>query len=186
MKRIVNYKKKYFYIGIVTMLLAFPTFSHSRESDSVLLKNLSQVNGFGNIRLGENVSLISKSKLAFMDNDSIPDIDGCVKYEYRDLERIKNDSNLDLDLVGIRVYKNKIINIYLFFKKENGFQVFQAFESNYGGYTQRTSDFTYNWETDNVRLYLEYDKQDLGIAIYSCKQLYQELDQKKSNRLAAQ
>jgi hypothetical protein len=186
MRRIINQQKIYFCFKIVTIILAIPLFSYSQDINLGSINNLKASNGFGNIYLGENISLIPKYKLAFMDNDSIPDIDGCIKYEYRDLDKINNDNNLDLDLVGIRVYKNKIINIYLFFRKEDGYKIFQSFESNYGGYSQRLGDFTYNWDADNVKLCLEYDKEDLGIAIYSCKKLYQEIDRNKSQQLAAQ
>jgi len=181
-----RYKKLCICFTIVTILLVVPNFSLAQYINLGSIKNLSAANGFGNIFLGENIGLIPKSKLAFMDNDSIPDIDGCVKYEYRDLDRVKDDSNLDLDLVGIRVYKKKIINIYLFFKREDGYQMFNSFEANYGNYTERVSDFTYNWETENVKLHLEYNKEDLGIAIYSCKKLYRELEQNNLNRFAAQ
>jgi len=186
MKNIKHHKKNYFCFKFVIILLVIPSFSYSQDIKLGALSNLSAANGFDNIFLGENINLIPKSKLAYLDNDSIPDIDGCKKYEYRDLDRINNDSSLALNLVGIRVYKNKIINIYLFFKKEDGYHIFQSFESNYGNYTQRVSDFTYNWETDNVKLYLEYDKEDLGIAIYSCKQLYHEIERNKAQQFAAQ
>ena len=186
MKHIIQHNKIYFYLKIVTVFIVLPMFCNAQEINLGSIKNLSASNGFGNIFLGENISLIPKSKLAYMDNDSIPDIDGCVKYEYRDLDRVKDDSNLDLDLVGIRVYKKKIINIYLFFKREDGYQMFNSFEGNYGNYTERVTDFTYNWETESVKLHLEYNKEDIGIAIYSCKKLYRELDQNKSNRFATQ
>jgi hypothetical protein len=186
MNYIVRYKKLCICFNIVTILFVVPNFSRAQDINLGSIKNLSAANGFGNIFLGENISLIPKSKLAFMDNDSIPDIDGCVKYEYRDLDRVKDNSNLDLDLVGIRIYKKKIINIYLFFKRDNGYQMFNSFEANYGNYTERVTDFTYNWESENVKLHLEYNKEDLGIAIYSSKKLYRELYQNKSNRFAAQ
>jgi len=175
-----------FFCKILILFLAIPFFSYSQDNNMGSLNYLNTSNGFGNIYLGEDISLIPPNKLAFMDNDSIPDIDGCIKYEYGDLDQINNKSNLNLDLVGIRVYKHKIINIYLFFKKEFGFRVFQSFEASYGGCTERIRDFTYSWETDNVKLYLEYDKEDLGIAIFSCKKLYQEVDRNNSKRLAAQ
>ena len=188
MTSFVHSKKIYVWFIIVIVFIALsPLFSYAQNTNAdASLTNLSIVNGFGNIFLGENISLIPKDKLTFLDNDSIPDLDGCMKYEYHDLDRINDDSNLDLELVGIRVYKKKIINIYLFFKKENGHDVFQAFESNYGGFSQRLTDFSYNWETYNVKLHLEYGKEDVGVAIYSCKELYQELDRNKNLQASTQ
>jgi len=178
-------KQNNLFFKILIFFLVIPIFSYSQNTNLGSLNYLNESNGFENIYLDEDISLIPQGKLAYMDNDSIPDIDGCIKYEYGDLDQINNKSNLNLDLVGIRVYKHKIINIYLFFKKELGFDVFQSFEGNYGGCTERISDFTYRWETDNVKLYLEYDKGDLGLAIFSCKKLYREIDRNNSKRLAA-
>lgn len=176
----------FFYFKLLTIFLAIPVFSYSQNTKLGTLNYLNARNGFGNLFLGESINLIPKSKLAYMDNDSIPDIDGCIKYEYRDLDQINDTSNVNLDFVGIRVYNKKIINIYLFFKKDLGYQMFQSFKSDYGSCTNRISDFTYCWETDNVKLYLEYDKEDIGLAIFSCKKLYQELDRDNLKRLAAQ
>jgi len=102
------------------------------------------------------------------------------------MDEVNNSSSIDLDMVGLRVYNGRIINIYLFFKKEYGYQMFQSFKSEYGNCTQRNSDFTYSWDSESVKLYLEYDKEYLGIAIFSSKKLYQEIAQNNLRRIAAQ
>ena len=176
---------QYCLIFLVAFLVV-PAFCYAQNENSGLLNNLTVSNGFGKIYLGESINMIAKDKLVYMDGDRTRDIDGCVKYEYHDMDQINSENNLDLNMVGLRVYNGKIINIYLFFKKENGYQIFQSFESKFGNCTARTGDFTYSWDTYNVKLYLEYDKEYLGVAIYSCKKLYQEIAQNNERRLAAQ
>ncbi|MDF2432094.1 MAG: hypothetical protein JWP44_1725 [Mucilaginibacter sp.] len=142
---------------------------------------LKQSNGFKDIVLGSNINIIPSYKLGYMDGDYHVDADSCLKLNYKDTD-LKFGDNLFLDLVGIRTFKNKVVNIYLFFKKADGYKVLQSMLDSYGLFTDRPDNYqdVYNWNTSRVSLSLMYEMNvDLGVAIFTCNDLQKEIETRK-------
>jgi hypothetical protein len=119
--------------------------------------------------LGANIKIIPPAKLDYLDGDSSPDIDSCFRYVYKDEDILSLSNSVSLELVGFRAYKNKIVNIYLFFRREDGYRILKILTANYGPSTQKSGDFTYCWTTSAVNLSLMYkpDDDNLGVAIFT-------------------
>jgi hypothetical protein len=166
------------------MLLPVFVFSQSKKAGSI--EYLKYNNGFDNIILGSDINQIPGYKLTYLDNDKKLDADSCLKYAYKDTSLLKLGNDLYLDLIGLRTYKNKIVNIYLFFKKKDGYKVLRNFLSDYGLFTDKPSDYVdiYDWRSSTVNLSLRYEiKADLGVAIFTSNHLEKEIEAMKVKRL---
>ncbi len=164
--------------SLATFLRPLSGFSQEKKEGS--LNYLQQCNGFNDLRLGADIKQIPKADLKFMDGDNTMDADSCLKYEYKGAN-LNLDDNLDLDMVGIRTYKNKIVNIYVFFKKEDGDKVLENFLANYGNCTDKPQDFVYDWNAANLSLSLRYKLDtDLGIAVFTNNKLQSEIESGKT------
>jgi hypothetical protein len=133
-------------------------------------------NGFKQLKLGEDIKNLEMDKLGYMDGVDSLDKDSCYKLVYQD-DEIRNMGNgLTLNLVGLRVYKNKIVNIYLFFPRDAGFNVLQKLEADYGKFTNAPGEFMYDWKTNGTSLLLRYTPvTDMGVAIFTCNQIAQQV-----------
>jgi hypothetical protein len=148
------------------------------------IAHLSLQNGFKQLVLGTETSLADR-KMIYMDGDSRLDADSCLKFEYHDDELLKLDSTMQFNLAGLRTYKGKIVNVYLFFKKSNGYKVLSYFLNQYGLFTSKPQEYQniYNWDTQKVSLSLNYDlNDDLGIAVFSFNNLTDLLTEKRKKR----
>ena len=143
------------------------------------LDALGKDNGFKEIKLGADVSKLPGYKLYYLDNDDTLDADSCFKFEYRD-EDVRKLNGLLLDLVGIRTYHKKVTNIYLFFKREEGYKILQNFEAVYGECTAKPGAFMYDWRSSKVTLSLRYEVvTDLGVAIFTCNAIDNQIAEQK-------
>jgi hypothetical protein len=164
-------------IAIVCLLPSL-VFSQAKTPGSV--EYLKYCNGINGLTLGEDISQIPACKLSFLDNDDKPDADSCISYQYKDSNNIlsaKEDS-LSLNAIGLRTYKNKIVNIYLFFKMADAYKILRNFLNTYGPFTERPNAYAdiYNWDTSMLNLSLRYQvKTEMGVAIFSNKNLENEI-----------
>jgi hypothetical protein len=143
------------------------------------LDALGKDNGFKEIKLGADVSKLPGYKLYYLDNDENLDADSCFKFEYRDQDILKLNGLL-LDLVGIRTYHKQVTNIYLFFKREDGYKILKSFEAIYGNCTDKTGAFMYDWRSRAVNLSLRYQAMsDLGVAIFTCNAIDSHLSEQR-------
>jgi len=168
---------------LLLIVIPFVAFSQSKKAGSI--EYLKYSNGFGNILLGSDLSQLPGYKLAFLDNDNKFDADSCLKFEYRDPNLLKLAGDLNLDLIGIRTYKNKVVNIYLFFKLSDGYKILDAFLTNYGLFTDRPYNYAdiYDWNSSTVNLSLRYNvKVDMGVAIFTCNRLEHEIELMKTKQ----
>jgi hypothetical protein len=166
--------KKYLFVIAVFM----PFFSFAQPPNQGTIDYLIANNGFSDIQLGSNISTIPLSKVEYLDKDSRIDADSCYKYVYNDISKLKVSEDLMLDLIGFRTYKNKIINIYVFFRRADGYKVLREFIKNYGVFTSKPNDYMdiYDWKSDAVNLSLRYElKLDLGVAIFTYNQAHDKL-----------
>lgn len=168
--------------GIKTLLIAIAcllpslVFSQSKTPGSV--EYLKFCNGIGGLTLGEDISQIPARKLTYLDNDAKPDADSCTRYQYKDSSSLIQGDSLLLDAIGFRVYKNKIVNIYLFFKMTDAYKILDYFLKAYGPFTGRPNAYAdiYNWDTSALNLSLRYQvKTEMGVAIFSNKNLENEI-----------
>ncbi|MEB0261120.1 MULTISPECIES: hypothetical protein [unclassified Mucilaginibacter] len=97
---------------VTTLCLPFYAFGQLTKVGSI--EYLKYCNGTNGIKLGTDFNMIPNYKLALLDGEKKVDADSCMKFEYKDAKLLKMDSDLNLDLIGIRNYKSKIVNIYLF------------------------------------------------------------------------
>jgi len=168
---------------ILLMVIPFFAFSQSKKPGSI--EYLKYSNGFENIFVGSDLSQLPGYKLAFLDNDNKFDADSCLKFEYKDANLLKLADDLKLDLIGIRTYKNKVVNIYLFFKLSDGYKILRVFLTNYGLFTNRPNDYAdiYDWNSSTVNLSLRYNvKVDLGVAIFTCNRLEHDIELMKTKQ----
>lgn len=158
-------------------LLLLPLRSLSQVINCGSIKYLYSTNGFKNIVLGADMNLL-QGKLTYLDDDTRPDADSCMRYEYSNEDLLSIDSTLKLDMIGIRTYKNKIVNIYLFFNQKDAYKVLSNFLRNYGQYTDKPIEYAdiYYWKTKNVDLSLTYTPDvDKGVAVFTYKPLIQNI-----------
>jgi hypothetical protein len=153
------------------------------------LNYLLACNGFKQLKLGADIKNLEMDKLAYLDDIDSLDADSCYKLVYQDDDMLNMGNGIYLNLVGFRIYKNKIVNIYLFFDRYRGYDVLQEFEAEYGNFTKASGEFMYDWKTDKVNLSLRYKPiADMGVAIFSCNQMVQQVarDDVKRNELRQQ
>lgn len=183
MKHLPYLRKHFGNFFLISLFTGISSLGFSQQVKQGSLEYLQLCKGFKEITLGADADLIPAYKLAFLDGDTIPDADSCFKFEYKDEDILKWGDSLFLDLVGIRTYKNKIVNIYLFFKREDGYEILRDFIDDYGQPGRKTGDFIYDWETNVVNLSLRYKPNiyDLGVAIYSFNSLEYKLSLKRLN-----
>jgi len=171
--------------AIFILLIFIPFFAFSQAKKTGSVEYLKSSNGFGDIILGSDANQLPGYKLAYLDNDSRPDADSCLKFQYRDANLLKMADDLHLDLIGIRTYKNKVVNIYLFFKLSDGYKILRVLLDKYGLFTNKPFEFAdiYNWNSSTVNLSLRYNvKVDLGVAIFACNRLENEIEEMKEKR----
>lgn len=164
---------------IVTLFLPELSFAQNKTGSVEYLKSC---NGFKSISLGADLSTINCSKLNYLDGDSNFDADSCLKFAITDSAFLKVDNNLSLDMVGIRTYKNKIVNIYLFFQKADAYKVLSNFLSSYGVFTSKPFEYKniYNWDSSAISLSLMYQADvDDGVAVFSCNPLVEYIANEK-------
>jgi hypothetical protein len=180
---LINNKAKGLLFMIVLLVPAL-VFSQPKKKPGSI-EYLKLCNGFNGICLGSDINLVPNAKLAFLDGDYKLDADSCLKYQYRDMDFLKVGDNLNLNLVGFRTYKNKIVNIYLFFKRADGYKVLSNFIASYGVFTDKPNDYQdiYNWNSSTMSLSLAYElKLDYGVAIFTSKSLENEIEIMKKIR----
>jgi hypothetical protein len=167
---------------IFFLLLPVLAFSQEKEVKPGSLAYLKYINGYNGIVLGSDVKQLTKNKLEFLDGDDKFDADSCIKLAYNDTTVLKVGNDLYLDMIGLRTYKNRIVNIYVFFKRSDGYKVFRDFLSTFGVFTSKPNDYAdiYNWTTTTVNLSLRYeDKIDLGVAVFTCNPMVREMNVRK-------
>ncbi|MDB5004494.1 MAG: hypothetical protein JWQ34_2719 [Mucilaginibacter sp.] len=160
---------------IETMVLLFlPFYTICQVIQPGTIEYLKYSNGVNGIRLGADLGSINSKEIAFLDGNSNLDVDSCLNFECRDTSMLKISNDISLDLIGIRTYKNKIINIYLFFPRVSSYKILYDFLVSYGNFTYRPSSYNdiYYWDSSAVSLSLLYEaKVDMGVAIFTCNQL---------------
>jgi hypothetical protein len=169
-------------IILFTIGLCLPFFVFSQAKKPGSIEYLKLCNGFKQISLGTDIYMLPGNNLTFLDGEYKVDADSCVKYEYKDFDLLKMGDNLTLNLIGFRTFKNKIVNIYLFFKRADGYKVLSNFISTYGVFTERPDSYMdiYNWNSSKVTLSLRYElKLDYGVAIFTSKSVEQEIETMK-------
>lgn len=160
----------------VACLLSSLVFSQSKTPGSI--EYLKFCNGIKGLTLGEDISQIPAQKLIYLDNDAKPDADSCIRYQYKDSSLLVLGDSLLLDAIGFRAYKNKIVNIYLFFRMTDAYKILSDFLKAYGPFTARPNAYAdiYNWDTRALNLSLRYQvKTKMGVAIFSNKSLENEI-----------
>lgn len=172
---------------VVALGLSVPGIAFSQDAETGSVAHLQAANGFKTLKLGEKTKAIPAYKMAYMDGDNAPDVDSCYRYIYQDDGILQLADGLDLQRVGFRTYNNQIVEIYLFFKQDDGYKVLKNFTSKFGTCNDRPTDFTYIWNTGDVNLTLRYKEGlDLGVAVFSSNRLERVLQQNAIKAAAIQ
>ena len=167
---------------LFVILLYVPNFLSAQKKKTGTLEFLKSANGINGINLGADIGSLTYSNLSYLDGDDRLDPDSCLKFAISDSSALKIDNNLTLDMIGIRTYKNKIVNIYLFFRKADAYLIFNNFLSVYGLFTSKPFEYSniYNWDTRAVSLSLMYRAGiDEGVATFTCNPLEQHIAEVK-------
>jgi hypothetical protein len=166
-----TFKRTVYYITVtIVMVLVVPDFCVSQTIKPGSLRHLTDENGFNQIILGADLSSVPADKLSYLDDNNELDQDSCLLYQYHDSSLLKINANLMIQSIGLRTYKNKIVNVYLFFYRSDGYKLLNVFLTRYGQFTDRVSDYAdvYNWKTDKLTLSLKYQLNvDMGVAIFT-------------------
>lgn len=174
-------------LGFCAVGLTFVSLSASAQIiKSGSLNYLVSANGYKDIILGQDASRLT-NEAGYMDNDSRPDADSCYTYALKSDNLLSIDSNLKLDMVGVRTYKNKVVNIYLFFAETDAYKVLSNFLQQYGQFTDKPvkNADVYNWNTPTVTLSLSYNADiDKGVAIFTFKPLQGNISVTNKQKLA--
>jgi len=176
-------------MALFIILLCSPFFAGAQSFKPGSVQYLTATNGINNqLVLGANIDNLQATNLSYLDNDSSIDADSCLKYAYTDPHALAAfGDSLNLDMVGVRAYKNKIVNIYLFFKIDDAYKVLNHFISMYGQFTDRPDNYSdiYNWDSSSSSLSLRYQyKAGLGVAIFTCKELQSEIEASKQSAIS--
>jgi hypothetical protein len=177
-------------LAVALTILCLPVMANAQGTRAGSIEYLKSANGLNNIRLGADVRTLGLSNLPYMDGDSRVDADSCLKYAYNDEQVLAMADSVNLDMIGIRTYKDRVVNIYVFFKMSDAYKVLNNFISTYGQFTERPDNYAdvYNWNTNTVNLSLNYQyKGDLGVATFTSKPVENEIasDKLKAATLAA-
>jgi len=87
--------------------------------------------------------------------------------------------------IGLRTYKNKIVNAYLFFYQSDGYKPLNVFLTRYGQFTDRVNDYAdvYNRKTDKLTLSLKYQiNVDMG-AIFTNTTLASAINERNKSKI---
>lgn len=163
---------------LTSLCLPFSAFCQVKPGS---IEYLKYINGIGELHLGADISTIPGNKLAYLDGNSQLDADSCLTFAYRDTLLVKLN-NVLLDQIGIRTYKNKIVNIYLFFPQSESGKLLYKFLVDFGNFTERPNPYKdiYKWNSSNVDLSLLFEvKTDLGIAIFTSKKIINDIETAK-------
>lgn len=164
------------------MLFFMPFFSFSQAKKTGTIEYLKYCNGVNGITLGANISSVNYSKWNYLDGDNKLDADSCLKFACTDSAVLKISNNLNLDMIGIRTYKDKIVNIYLFFRKADAYKILSNFLNAYGVFTYKPYEYKniYNWDSRSISLSLMYQADvDDGVAVFTCNPLMQDIAEAK-------
>ncbi len=170
--------------SVFVLILLLPVVALTQSKKHGSLKVLKANNGFNGITMGANVNQLTGS-LAYLDGNSRVDADSCLRYVYTNEELLKIDTNLKLDGIGIRAYKDTIVNIYLFFRMEEAYKVMSKFLDSYGQFNEKPQEYTdiYNWNTIPINLSLNYSAQiDMGIAVFTNNALMKQVATAREKR----
>jgi len=177
-------------LAISFFIALLPFAANCQGGDKGSLQYLLASNGFGQIKLGADLKALEAGKLAYLDDVDSLDEDSCYKFSYKDQKILHLGNGLDLNLVGFRTYKNKIVNIYLFFPRAYGYTILAKFEATYGKFTNASGSFIYDWKTSGVTLSLRYNPNvEMGVAIFTCNNIDKQLaadDNQRKTRQAQQ
>lgn len=160
----------------LAIIISGPLFNYAQQLTTACLGPLAPNNEFEEIMLGADISRIPGFKLNFMDDDDSLDADSCLKFVYKNEDALNLNNGVKLNLVGFRAYHSKIINVYLFFERGDGYKILQDFVSIYGKCTNRPTDFVYEWKSNMVNVSLCYKPcTDLGVAIFTFNKMENDL-----------
>jgi hypothetical protein len=176
---------------LMLMCLHSPGFSQGEKNGS--LAYLKERNGIGGFHLGSYLTGDQLRDITYLDGESgKPDADSCFTYEYHPDKGIELEDGLTASHLCIRTYENKIVNIYVFFNRNQGYKVLSKFLHWYGTFTAKPNDYQdiYLWDSRTVKLMLSCHADDeQGVAVFTSVTLtnaISELNSKKVNAKVGQ
>jgi hypothetical protein len=172
-----NYKLK-----LLVVLAFFPIVTLGQPTVKTgSIGFLTNSRSFGPLKLGSDIDALPYQKLSFLEDNNKPDSDSCFTYQFMDSTMTDLEGIVPLYGVCIRTYKNKIVNIYIFFSKNYGYALLRNFLTLYGLFTSKPDDYLdfYKWTSKSVDLTLRYEpKKSLGMAIYTWNEINDNLTHK--------
>jgi hypothetical protein len=168
---------------IMMMSLCLPAMCFSQSSQPGSLAFLKDRNGIAGFRLGAYLTVNQAQDLSYIDGENgKPDADSCVTYEYHPENGLKVEGGISVNHICLRTYKNKLVNIYVFFNRPEGYLVLRRFLQWYGTFTAKPNDYLdiYDWDSNKVKVSLRYHLDtDQGMAVYTSVDLMNEIEARK-------
>ena len=169
------------------MVLCSPLWCFSQSIQPGALAYLKDHNGIGGFKLGAYLTVNQAQDLSYIEGENgKPDADSCITYEYRPENGLKIEGGLNVNHICLRTYKNKLVNIYVFFNRAEGYLVLRRFLQWYGTFTAKPNDYLdiYDWDSNSVKLSLRYHLDtDQGMAVYSSVDLMNQIEARKAKAL---
>src|ERR1700761_9244612 len=122
-----NLLKQLHKIALFAAILSLPVLASAQRVKEGSLNLLKIENGYKDIKLGADIHCIPTEELTYMDDSKEYDADSCLSYIYHNDNALKVDSNMQYEQIGLRVFKGKIVNIYLFFSVKDAYKVLRNF-----------------------------------------------------------
>lgn len=170
---------------LIIMCLHSPGFSQAAKIGS--LAYLRARNGIGGFNLGGLLTGEQEQALTYIDGEgSKPDADSCVTYEYHPDKQLELEDGLTATHICVRTWQNKVVNIYVFFNRNQGYKMLSKFLHWYGTFTAKPNDYqdVYLWDSRTVKLLLSYHPDDdQGIAVYTSVPLTNTINAQNAKRL---
>lgn len=170
---------------LIIMCLHSPGFSQAGKAGS--LAYLKARNGIGGFNLGGFPTGEQTAGLTYLDGEgSKPDADSCITYEYHSDKPLDLEGGLTASHICVRTFQDKIVNIYIFFNRDQGYKMLSKFLHWYGTFTAKPNDYqdVYLWESRTVKLMLSYHPDDeQGIAVYTSVALTNAINTRNAKRL---
>lgn len=170
-------------LAIMVAMLCLPVICFSQSLKPGSLAYLKDRNGIGGFRLGAYLTVNQSHDLSYVDGENgKPDADSCVTYEYHPENGLKIEGGINVNHICLRTYKNKVVNIYVLFNRNEGYLVLRRFLEWYGTFTAKPNDYLdiYNWDSNAVKLSLRYQLDtDQGMAVYTSVSLMNEIEARK-------
>lgn len=139
---------------IIITFLAITSVAHAQNDK---IKRLDEKNGYGGIKLGDTIINIHLPTSPTIGNSTVDNY-GVSSYIINDQSLMKIGDEVELSNIIVRCYKNRIIDIELYFNSLYFNKIITMLQMNYGPESPRKErELNYIWSAKKVSLSCLFD-----------------------------